>query len=282
MALYLSGSTYGLFTSDNLTDWRELQRIVMPEENECPDLFPLTASDGARLWILIGAHDRYLVGRFSEGRFSPVQPIRSLHCGNSAYAGQTFSGMPDGRVVRIDWDRWNVPPERFCGQMSIPAELSLVKRDDGYALAAAPVRELDTLVSARTDAGPLRLAADTDVSFPLADGACRIRMRGPRPTTGTLTMTVFGRPIVFDLAAGRIRVSRCEAPLGDGAAWDAAVVIDRSSVEIYADGGTVYLTALDEGTVMDRTQPILRLRSDTERLLDEFVIDTFRSVWEEE
>ena len=279
MALYLSGCTYALLTSDTLTEWRELQRIEMPEENECPDFFPLTASDGTRLWVLIGAHDRYLVGRIADGRFLPIQPIRSLHYGRTAYAGQTFSGLPDGRVVRIDWDRWNMTPQRFCGQMSIPTELSLLRSGDGYALAAAPIRELDSLLTSHTDAGPVSLEEGGILRFSLSDSAYRIRLAGTA-AEGVMNLTVFGRDVAFDFAKNTIRVGQTEAPLRSaGTSWDATVIIDRCSIEIFADGGTVYLSALDADTVMDRNLLTLRIRTSVPCRLSCLTLDALRSVW---
>jgi len=281
MALYLSGDVYALLVSENLTDWRELQRITMPDENECPDFFALTSSDGARRWVLIGAHSRYLVGQIAGGRFVPTQPIRALHHGQSAYAGQSFSGLPDGRVVRLDWDRWQLPPAVFCGQMSVPMELSLVPDGEEYALAAAPIRELDSLVAARREAGPLALAADEPFCLPLDDGACRIRLGGTA-AEGTLTMTAFGRETVFDFTKNQIRVGRDTAPLGAaGAPWEATILLDRCSVELFADGGRVYLSALNEETVMDRNLPRLVLRGSAGVQLDTLTAESLRSIWED-
>ncbi|MDD6800741.1 MAG: glycoside hydrolase family 32 protein, partial [Firmicutes bacterium] len=125
MALYLKGDVYCLFKSDNLVNWSELQRLSLPGDNECPDIFPLTDSNGNRKWIFIGAHSRYLVGEFKNGRFEPEQETISLQYGCSAYAAQTFSNLPCGRIVRIDWDRWGLPAYGFNGQMGIPTEMSL-------------------------------------------------------------------------------------------------------------------------------------------------------------
>ena len=79
--------------------------------------------------MFIGAHDRYIVGDMINGKFNPIQESQSLHYGKSAYAGQTFSGMPNGRVVRIDWDRWHIPTPKIRGQMSFPSELKLKEID---------------------------------------------------------------------------------------------------------------------------------------------------------
>ena len=59
MALYFEGRNYGIFVSQNLLHWTLLQRFDLPGDDECPDLYPLTADDGRTLWIYSGAHDMY-------------------------------------------------------------------------------------------------------------------------------------------------------------------------------------------------------------------------------
>ena len=81
MALYLDEDIYCILRSDNLINWEELQRIHLTEDNECPDIFPLYDSEGARKWIIIGAHDKYLVGNFKNGKFVAEQSVLSLHYG---------------------------------------------------------------------------------------------------------------------------------------------------------------------------------------------------------
>ena len=46
MAIYLDGNEYCILTSDNLLAWRELQRISIDGDAECPDIYPLTATNG--------------------------------------------------------------------------------------------------------------------------------------------------------------------------------------------------------------------------------------------
>ena len=41
MALFLRENEYALLTSDDLISWDELQRITLPGDAECPDIFPL-------------------------------------------------------------------------------------------------------------------------------------------------------------------------------------------------------------------------------------------------
>jgi sucrose-6-phosphate hydrolase SacC (GH32 family) len=142
LILHMTAENYALFRSEDLLHWNKVQDIGIAGEKECPDLFPLTDGDGNRKWIVIGAHDRYLVGDMREDGFYPTQEAQSLQYGKSAYAGQTFSGLPNGRIVRIDWDRWHIQTPRFNGQMSFPAELTLKYENGSYYLCALPIKEI--------------------------------------------------------------------------------------------------------------------------------------------
>lgn len=95
--------------------WEKIQTIHLQDDSECPDIFPLTDENGTRKWVFMGALDRYVVGTFEKGKFKAEQQTMSLHYGVSAYAGQSFSNLPFGRVVRMVWNRWKLPADRFNG-----------------------------------------------------------------------------------------------------------------------------------------------------------------------
>ena len=127
MALYLNGNTYAILKSDNLTKWEILQKIEMTDDSECPDIFPLIDNNNNRKWVFMGAKDTYIVGEFEDGKFKELQGIKKLHFGKHAYAGQTFSNVPDGRRIRVTWDASGLKGERFTSQMMLPTEYSLVE-----------------------------------------------------------------------------------------------------------------------------------------------------------
>ena len=133
MALYMEESRYALFVSENLLDWRLLQEIELPGDNECPDIYPLQAEDGGEYWILSGAHDKYYVGIFDEeGYYSPVQEIGQLSYDSEGYAAQTYFYEKGKPVIRFTWDRSNIPGTSYNGSMCFPMEMGLVKRKGSY------------------------------------------------------------------------------------------------------------------------------------------------------
>ena len=141
LALYLDGDEYALFTSSDLTSFTCGQTISIPDDNECPDLFPLTADDGSAFWVLMGAHDRYFVGRFGkDGLFAPVQPVGRLSYGSTSYAAQSYNGMTVRRV-RLSWNQTDMRDPLIQGSMCTPADLRLILRGGRYLLCLTPIPE---------------------------------------------------------------------------------------------------------------------------------------------
>ena len=64
-----------------------------------------------------------------------------------------------------------------------------------------------------------------------------------------------------------------------GGSVDLTVLVDRMGMEIYADGGRVYMSALTEDMFMDRNLLSLTLRCDEEYLADLIEIHSLESIW---
>lgn len=279
MALYLEGDEYCLLRSENLRDWQELQRVHLPGDSECPDLFPLTTDSGERRWVLMGAHDNYRIGDFRTGKFRSTAPIRSLHFGASAYAGQTYSNLPNGRVVRMVWDQWHIHTDRFAGQLGIPMEFTITTVDGEEYLTALPVRELQTLYRDNQSREKLRLRPEEAFSAPLSDSAYHIRLKGLSDSAARLNLTVFGRSMVFDVAHNRLLLGNASAPLSISGEFDVEVVIDRCSIEVFGDGGRLYLGSVTPDTVMDRSLPFMTLETDCECVVSMLEWHSLESIW---
>ena len=274
MLLYLDRDEYGILTSHNLADWTEHQRIHLPGDGECPDIFCLQDPAGNRKWVIMGASSKYLVGQFESGQFIACQPIQSLHYGTAAYAGQSFSNLPGGRVVRMDWDRWGLPADGFNGQMGIPMELTLDEENGNYYLQAQPVAELECLYQ-QTDvfqSPTLPFRADLEPSPYL------LKLHGNG--TGTLTLTVFGRTIHFDFENNRLTLAGCTAPISvTGADLDVTVIVDRCSLELYADHGRIYASAVNKESISDYNLPWLTVQSQGDIALDQIQLTLLKSIW---
>lgn len=280
MALYLDRDVYALFRSNNLTDWTELQRIPIPGDSECPDIFPLCCG-AERKWILMGASDYYLVGQFADGKFVAEQGVQRLHCGSQGYAGQSFSNLPNGRVVRVEWDRWEMPAKGFCGQMSIPVEMSLCKHEGIYYLQAAPIQEIERIFKDQALYHAVVVNPECGFAKKLDDTAQLIRIKSAFLSNGKMELTVFGRTVSFDFDQNEAAIGDTKAPISiTKDHLDITMVIDRCSIELFLDDGKIYVTCLNQDTLMDRNLPYITVTANQTMLLDSMEIHALRSIWE--
>lgn len=140
MALFLEGHEYAIFQSLNLKDWKETQRLQIPESWECPDLMRVPSVHRNDLWVFWTADGYYLVGNFDGERFEPLQSVACLYGGKGAYAAQSFSNTD--RTLQMPWLTFQWEDKPYQGAMGIPRELELVKRNQRYLLAAHLPEEL--------------------------------------------------------------------------------------------------------------------------------------------
>ena len=280
MALYLDEDIYCILSSNDLTNWEELQRIHMVEDNECPDIFPLYDDEGARKWIIIGAHDKYLVGNFKTGKFVAEQSVLSLHYGTSAYAGQSFSNLPNNRIVRMVWDRWDLPHFNFNGQMGIPMEMSLCKHEGNYYLQANPVEEIKGIYKNTKAYSNVSLSSEEMFIETLQCTAQLLKFKVENLESGMLTVDIFGRSIGFDFTNNKMNIGDCTAPVSlTRRGLDITLIVDRCSMEVFADGGKIFMSCLNNDTLNDFNIPYLTIRADRKITLENIEINSLDSIW---
>lgn len=283
MVLYLFDDIYQILKSDNLKDWQPVQRIKIPGDRECPDIFVLKADNGKRKWVIMGANDKYIVGNFVNGCFNEEQSAMSLHYGKSAYAGQTFNNLPDGRVVRMVWDRWNIHPEKFNGQMGVPMEFSLIDCDGIYYLKAEPVKEFEGLIKETFKFENTELKKDDKRVFSLRDTPQLIKIKGHyEEKEVVLSLNIFGRPIAVKFGENQICMGGDIAPIClEEDEFEFTIIIDRASIEIFTDKNRAYLTNINGHTLMDRNLPFFELASNKDTVIDSIEINSLKSIWSE-
>ncbi len=280
MALHLVTTRFLLLCSKDLLHWEPLQELVMENEGECPDLFPLCDENGTRHWVFIGARSRYLVGDMTSNGFVPVQEPQSLYFGGVVQAGQTFSGLPNGRIVRIDWDRWLIDTPPFSGQMSIPYELSLHKQDGKYWLCAKPIKELETLFADEQTVREIALSPDRPWSKVLQQAPYHLTLKAEQFDNVRLSLSIFGCTLTIDGRENTVTLGSMQSPLRrSGTALDLCLVMDRCSIECFLDGGAIYLGGVTPDTVSDDKQPTIRLVADAPCQMDVLTLHPLHAIW---
>lgn len=245
MALYLDGEDYALFASPELKQWTRLSDVRIGDSTECPEFFeiPLEGTREKR-WVFYGGNGRYLVGTFDGTTFTPESGPHTLHYGNCFYASQTFNNVPptDGRRILIGWGTMEMPGMPFNQMMTFPVELTLRQRPEGHRLHVNPVQEITKIYGRkhqRTNL-PLPTAQNplTGIKGDCFDITAEFELQGATQ----LGLHVRGIPVVYSVADQRLNCLGCSAPLEtpDGV-LTLRLLVDRTSIEIFAQDGEVYM-----------------------------------------
>jgi levanase len=200
---------------------------------------------------------------------SSLQRAHWVDYGKDNYAGVTFNDAPAGRRVIIGWmNNWeysgSIPTDPWRSAMTVPRQLGLRTSGEGVRLVQRPVQELQAL---RQD------AAFNAKDLPVPNGSTPLPARGtayeltatfaPRTasTFGVSVRTGSGQEtrIGYDRSAGEVYVDRTRsgdvgfsadfpgvqrAPVSVGANGEVTlrVLVDWSSVEVFAQDGSVVIT----------------------------------------
>lgn len=258
-----------LFSSPNLINWTresEMGKALFAHGGvwECPDLMSFEVNGKTR-WVLLvsmnpggpngGSATQYIVGDFDGHVFKPyTTEIKWMDYGPDNYAGVSFSNLGNRKIL-IGWmSNWNyanvVPTEKWRSAMTVPRELSLVERTtNDYLLVSSPVKELKTaftqiatkenLIPNRIDLKEIK-ATDFEIIFSnefnekLVVGyhADKKQFYIDRTKAGVST---FNEGFAAVAVAPR---------LTNALNMDMSILLDKTAVELFADGGRTAMTAL--------------------------------------
>lgn len=235
---------HSFYNSDDLKTWTYLSHIT--GFWECPEFFelPVDGDDNRKKWVMYGAHGIYLIGSFDGHSFTPETEKQAYFAGKM-YAAQTYSDIPDsdGRRIQIGWGQISHPGMPFNMMMTFPTQLSLRTTDKGIRMFSEPIRELRSLHQKThrwNAAGTGR--ADRDLNQWLG------RIRGNefhivmQATPGSLGgLYLHGSPLVDTAALRTLREGLKEATGNNVSPIQLEILVDRTSVEVFADKGAFSL-----------------------------------------
>jgi fructan beta-fructosidase len=244
---------------------------------ECPDLFTLD-TDGKKVWVLLvsinpggpngGSATQYFTGDFDGKTFTPFDSVtRWIDYGPDNYAGVTWCNTGD-RKIFLGWmSNWDyarqVPTEKWRSAMTLPRDLTLKKTGHGYLISSIPVPELKTL-----EIEPAKEVPDGFESFDTMEG---IDTRKPFRTSfiakeaedfsfelsnenGEKVIIGFDkksneyyidRRISGNMDFSKLFPGKHTAPrLSDDSKQSITIIVDASSVELFADNGITVMTSL--------------------------------------
>ncbi|MFE2916802.1 glycoside hydrolase family 32 protein [Kitasatospora indigofera] len=267
-------------TAVNLVVDGAVVRTVTGKDNEAldPVQWDLRSVAGKQARIQIVDNNTGGWGHINADQFTltdtPAQKQASnvhwMDYGADFYAATSFNDEPAGRRVVIGWmNNWqyggNIPTSPWRSADSLPRELSLKTVNGTPQLVQVPVKELDQLRTGTVSTAPTTaIAAGADVPLStqgtLLDITATLRA-GTANDFGIKVHTGGGQEtrIGYDTTTQELYVDRTRsgdssfggnfvavhrAPLSldaDGK-LQLRVVVDTSSVEVYAAGGQVVLT----------------------------------------
>jgi fructan beta-fructosidase len=277
------------FSSPNLKEWsRESEFGKNAGAHggvwECPDLFPLKL-DGKDVWVLIvninpggpnkGSATQYFLGDFDGKKFTAqTTDTRWLDYGPDEYAGVTFSNTGD-RKVFLGWmSNWDyaqqVPTQKWRSAMTLPRELQLVNTPDGPRVASVPVKEINSIRLSNFQRTGISVQQPVEVNKLVRDfrmpGILKLSTKELKEFTITLSNNRNEELIIgFDEAKNQFYIDRTRSGKKDfhkgfaavhtaprfsaGQAADLTLIIDVSSMELFADGGLTTMTEIFFPTV---------------------------------
>lgn len=272
------------YSSPNLKDWKkesEFGKEIGAHGGvwECPDLFPLKLN-GKTYWILIvnlnpggpngGSATQYFTGSFDGNKFTPVDTqTRWLDYGPDEYAGITWSNTGNRKIFlgwMSNWEYANqVPTKVWRNAMTIPRELNLEQTDNGLLLKSQPVAELKNIYTNTTELKNVQVNKNVNLSARVKGFESRYMLKlrfdklknyAVRLSNGKNEELLIGYDAVknqyyidrtkagkMDFQkdfAGRFTAPRLTAVKGS----DITLVVDKASVEVFADGGLTVMTVI--------------------------------------
>jgi fructan beta-fructosidase len=269
-----------LYASPDLKRWTAISDFgpggATGGQWECPELFelPVEGRKDSR-WILKiglnpgshqgGSGEQYFVGRFDGRRFTNDNPAALTlwtDYGKDCYCGLTFNGLPKNQSpVMIGWmDNWQyagkLPTSPWRGQMTLPRKLSLRATDQGLRLIQHPLDGLAGLHAEKLDIGAngatpgnafhlsvtMNLGEEQEVGWKLLANKDTYTAVGYDRKKGVLFVD---RTHSGETGFSKYFPARLEAPLKlPGSTLSLNIVVDHSSVEVFAAQGRVTMTNL--------------------------------------
>lgn len=262
------------YSSPNLLDW-SLESEFNPEWAayggvwECPDLFPIQSDSGKDKWALLvsinpggpqgGSATQYFVGDFDGKNFNPdTDRTLWLDHGADNYAGVTWSNIPesDGRRLFIGWmSNWQyaqiVPTHPWRSAMTLPRNLVLLEKDGNLRLHSRPAQEIESLRVKSVAISGQQITIEEPLSeLELVPQAADFQIIISNQAGESVKLGKEGDSFFFDRSAsgktdfhadfGNVQ----QMPLEGIQFQSLRIFIDRSSIEVFVNGGERVMTEL--------------------------------------
>ena len=232
-----------------------------------------------------GSATQYFTGDFDGKTFiadtdaEGVIPTKWMDYGKDHYATVSWSDVPDNRRVLIGWmSNWQyageVPTMQYRSANTLPREAGLFRAPDGQLyLSSSPLAELAALRDKPSVSVRNKPAGGNGRNFPLPGsngGACEILLDIDSRKAGSVDITISNNDgesalLCYDAKAHTMSFDRRRSGLTDfsqdfptvttaptfetDGKLSLRIFIDRSSIEVFGNGGKTVMTNLVFPTV---------------------------------
>jgi sucrose-6-phosphate hydrolase SacC (GH32 family) len=240
MVLY-NENYIAIYNSTDLKSWTYKSRVK--GFYECPELFELSVEgdSGQRKWVIYAASGTYMIGRFDGAVFTPEKGKYHYHTGVQ-YAAQTYNNTPDGRRIQIGWGRVDAPGMPFNQLMLFPQVLTLRSTSEGLRLFCNPIPEISKLHKRHHDLSGLSVSATNERLKSINTGLIHAVMDVEIDRGLGLEIFYQGNPILYyDGNFTKFNGFPYESDRPGGFRFRIEMILDRTSVEGYVDGGRLFI-----------------------------------------
>lgn len=270
---------HSIYTSDNMKEWMYQSHIT--GFWECPDLIelPVDGDVNNKKWVMYGASATYMIGDFDGKTFAPIGG-KYRYTAGTIYAAQTITGMPDGRRVQIGWGRIAHPGMPFRGMMLMPTELSLKTTRDGVRMVSWPIDEIKELFQQKYSSQ--RMMTETEVNRVLKENAGEDELLHVSAKLHLSYATSAGlrldnqNIVEYDLNHNTINGWFYSPQNPTSMSLDIDVYVDRTSVEVFVDGG-LFSYSLERRLDGEKRGMVFW---GTDIAVSDVRIDRIKSIWE--
>ncbi len=271
------------YSSKNLKTWTKESEFGQQNGAhsgvwECPDIFPLKYN-GQTIWVLIvsinpggpngGSGTQYFTGTFNGKTFTSFDnDIKWIDYGPDDYAGVTWSNTGEHKIFLGWMSNWQyatvVPTKIWRSAMTVPRDLGLKKVNGKYYVTSQPVNELNDLnisdlklqnfeehnfdLTSKTGKlsvpVSLKFSSDKidDFSISLSNPDHEKMVIGYDKTTNHyyIDRTSSGKTDFEKNFSARVVAPK----ISNSPNMDMILIIDKTSVEMFADKGLTNMTAI--------------------------------------
>ena len=305
------------FSSPDLKNWKkesEFGKEIGAHGGvwECPDLFPLKLN-GQTHWVLIvnlnpggpngGSATQYFIGSFDGSTFKPIDKFTKwLDYGPDEYAGITWSNTGDRKIFlgwMSNWEYANqVPTGQWRSTMTIPRELHLINNKTGMYVTSAPVRELKNITKQAVPAKAVSVYKILNLTSKIRGFESQYVFKMQLPQITNYTVKLYNKAgeevlIGYDKTKNEYFIDRTKsgridfqknfsghfiAPrLTTVQNSDLTIIVDKTSVEVFADGGLTTMTAT---FFPNKEFTEIALQSSNNFKINKFIISALKSIWQ--